>query len=60
VGRVAQSVQRLTTGWTVRDRIVQSTTSRQGERLSVRFVVFSLRSAVKVTAESVECLLSVV
>ena len=38
----------------------QSTTSRQGERLSVRVVVFTLRSAVKVIAESVESLQSVV
>ena len=33
----------------------QSTTSRQGEGLSVRVVMFSLRSAVKVIAESLEC-----
>jgi hypothetical protein len=35
---------------------IQYTTKRQAERLSVRVVLFTLRSAVKVVPESVECL----
>jgi len=52
---VAQWLRYCATNWKVAGSI-QPTTRRQAERLSVRVVMFTLRGAVKVVAESVECL----
>jgi len=57
-GQGSVVVLRRARGWTVGGS--KPTTSRQGESLSVRVLVFTLLSAVKVIAESVECLQSVV